>query len=345
MLRLTPQRLAIASALGVLTVASASARVLTLSYQTDTTAVVRDAAAGDSTVTALASPQGRLLVGSGLVAADFAHDLVYVVANADPVGPAAGTPPAVLVFRYGNSALPSGSLSAPPGSYFTALAFDPTLVRLVGVVSDSSDPTTVIPQVFTVSTSNGTAIGPPTYVGAAAGCCRFSAGIAAWRASSQDLFMIGRRNGDSEDQLLRFSLGGGAPGPDAYPLVGDSIIALVVDSQNGNLYALAHSVAAFTRLVQVTYSTPGSAATLSPIGSAPSECCYVAAGPATIDGSGAARALFALDRDATSFGPMRLSSFNLTTGSRSVVRLSSDGYGLWTDPSATFDRIFANGFD
>ncbi|MEO7324471.1 MAG: hypothetical protein ABIW82_06555 [Dokdonella sp.] len=345
MSRLTPLYLTLACTFGVLVAASAPARVLTLSYQTDTTAVVRDAAAGDSTVTALTSPQGRLLVGTGLIAADAAHDLVYVVANTDPLGPGAGAPAAVLFFRYGSSPLPSGSLVAPSGRYFTALAFDPTAARIVGVVTDASDPATVVPQVFTVSTSNGTSIGLPTYVNANAGCCRFSAGIAAWRASSQELFMVGRRNGDTQDQLLRFNLGGGAPGPDAYPITGDSLIALAIDSQNGNLYGLAHGVVAFTRLVQITYSAPGSAATLSSIGSAPSECCYVAGGPATIDGSGAARALFVLDRDAATIGPMRLSSFNLASGTRQVVRAASNGYGLWTDPAATFDRIFANGFE
>lgn len=345
MLRLTLLRLTFVGACGTLVAAPAPARVLTLSYQTDTTAIVRDAAAGDTTTTALTSPQGRLLVGTGLVAADAARDLVYAAANADPLGPAAGAPATVLFFGYGSSPLPSGSLVAPTGRYFAALAFNPSSARLVGIVTDASDPATVVPQVFTVSTSNGTAIGLPTYTDADAGCCRFSAGIAAWRASSQDLFMVGRRNGDTQDQLLRFNLGGGAPGPTAYPIVGDSVIALAIDSQNGNLYGLAHSVAAFTRLVQITYSTPGSAATLSPIGSAPSECCYVAAGPATVDGTGAARSLFVLDRDAATIGPMRLSSFNLGSGTRQVVRAGSNGYGLWSDPAATFDRIFANGFD
>lgn len=345
MLRLTPLRLTLAGAFGILAAASAPARVLTLSYQTDTTAVVRDASDGDTATSLLTSPQGRLLVGTGLVAADAVHDLLYVVANADPLGPVPGTPATILVYGYGSSPVPSGSFDAPIGRYFTAFAFDATVARLVGIVADSSNLNTAVAQVFTVPTSNGTSIGTPNYVDTLAGCCRFAAGIAAWRASTQELFMVGRRDGDSVDQLLRFDLGAASPGPDAYPIVGDSVAALAVDNQSGSLYALAHSALSFTHLALVSYSTPDTPANLSAIGSAPAECCFVASGPAAIDGSGALRALHALTRDATTPASTRLSRFNLGDGSVMVVNNAIDGYGLWTDSAAMLDRIFTNGFD
>jgi hypothetical protein len=343
MLRLPLLRLSVIGAISLLLATPVAARVLTLSHQTDTSAIVRDAVAGDSTVGALASPQGRLLVGVGLLAADAAHDLVYVAVNADPAGPAAGTPATLLVDAYGSVPVPLGSLSAPSGRYFSALVFDAPTSRLIGVVSD---PTNVAAaKTFVATTSNGSLFGVPAYVDTTAGCCRLASGIAAWRASTQELFMVGRRSADTADQLLRFNLAAASPGPDAYPIAGDSVVALAVDSLSGNLYAIARSVLNVTHLAQVTYSTPGTPANLSAIGSTPAQCCYVATGPATIDGTGAARALYALTRDATAPATMRLSSFNLASGNAVVVNGAMDGYGLWSDPAAQFDRIFANGFD
>lgn len=345
MLRMNLPCLALASAAGILLAMPAGARVLTLSAQGDSAAMVRDAGGGSAATNVLASPQGRLLVGSGLLAADAGHDLLYVGVNADPIGPAAGTPGTVLVSAYGATPVPSGALNAPAGRYFTALAFDASTSRLVGVVSDATALTTAVAQVFTATTSNGTAIGLPNFLDTNAGCCRFSAGIAAWRASTHELFMVGRRNGDSTDQLLRFDFSASSPGPDAYPITDERVAALAIDSADGSLYAIARSVLDVSHLARVTYSTPGTPATLSAIGSAPADCCYVASGPATIDGVGSARALFALTRNATTPGAMRLSSFNLASGAPLVVNAAMDGYGLWTDPAASLDRIFANGFE
>lgn len=344
MLRLSPPCVAAAGLVIALLAVSASARVLTLSYQSDTTAIVRDAFDGNVAASTLTSAQGRLLVEAGVLAADPDHDLLYVAANADPAGPAAGTPAALLVNAYGSMPVPLGSVQAPVGRYFAVLAFDAPASRLVGIVAD---PTNIaVAQVFTVVTNSGASLGAPSYTDTLTGCCRFNSGVAAWRAPTQDLLVIGRRSGDSEDQLLRFDFGVGTALPDAYPITGgDQVVALAVDPQDASVYALARSVLGFTFLAKVTWSTPGTAASLSPIGSAPATCCYAAAGPAAIDGSGAARALFALTRDATTPGPMQLSRFDFVSGNPVVVNATMQGYGLWSDPSAMLDRIFADGFD
>lgn len=344
MLRSSSSCLAVAGILIALLCPPLGAHVLTLSRQDDASAVVRDASDGGVALNALSSAQGRLLIEAGAATADADHDLVYVAANADPTGPVAGAPANVLASAYGYAPLPSGSLQAPAGFYFVALAFDAPASRLVGIIADSSGAATA--RLFVVATNAGTALGAPTYVEASAGCCRFISGVAAWRAATQELLTLGRRVGDTEDQLLRFDVGTGVSLPDAYPIAGgDRVVALAVDANDAKVYALARSVLGFSYLARVTWSTPGTAVTLSAIGSAPSACCYVAAGPATIDGSGSARAFYALTRDAGVPAAMQLSRFDLASGNPVVVNAAITGYGLWSDPSVLFDRIFANGFD
>jgi hypothetical protein len=322
-------------------VVPADARVLTLTKQTDTTAIVQDAADGDAAANALVSPQDRLFVEGGL-AADVDHDLVYVASLPDPAGGAAGTPHVLLVGAYGSAPVPSGSMTAPAGLYFSALVFDPASSSVLGLLSDPGEalPT----QAFAVATNAGTLFGTPIYAATAAGCCRLTRGVAAWRAATGELFAVGRRAGDSEDQLLRFDFAGSAL-PDAYPVADDRIVALAVDAADGSLYALARSALDFTYLTRITYTTPGTPVTLSAIGSAPATCCYVAAGPAAIDGAGSARALYALTRDATAPTAMQLSRFDFSSGNPVIVNAAIEGYGLWTDAAASLDRIFADGFD
>lgn len=344
MLRSSPSCLVAAVALIGLA-APVAARVLTLSPQDDSSAVVRDAASGSSSLNTLVSPQGRLLVEVGALAADVGRDLVYVAVNPDPAGPAAGTPAAIRAHAYGNTPVPLGTLNAPGGRYFVALAFDPALARLVGVVADPSG--VAMASIFTATTNAGTAFGAPAYVDTAVDCCRISSGIVAWRASTQELFLVGRRTGDTEDQLLRFDISVvGSVVPNAYPIAGgDRVVALAVDAPTGKLYAIARSAMDFSYLASVTWSAPGTPASLSPIGSAPSGCCYLATGAATIDGDPGARALFALTRDTNAPGTMRLSRFDFTSGNPVVVNAATKGYGLWSDPVATLDRIFADGFE
>lgn len=319
------------------------ARVLTLSRQTDTTAIVRDAVTGAATTATLVSAQDRLLVDVGAMAADPQHDLLYVGVQPDPAGSAAADPVALAVVPYGDFAAPGGAVSADAGEYFAALAFDSGASRLVGVVVERSGPPT--PRLFTIATHGGTVIDAPVHVDVAAGCCRFASGIAAWKADSQDLLMVGRRDGDTEDQLLRFGYAGGSGMPDAYPIAGDHVVALAADPLDGQVYALLRSVLDFTYLARITWSTPGTPVTLSAIGSTPSTCCHVGSGPAAIDGDGSDRALYAFTRDAESPASMQLAAFAFTTGADATVNVAVDGYGLWTDAIAFTDRIFADGFD
>jgi hypothetical protein len=344
MLRTSLRGLAAAGLLIMLHASPTSARVLTLSAQSDSTAIVRDAVDGDTAPNVLASPQARLLVEAGVLAADPVHHLVYVATRPDPLGAGAGGPSTVLAGTYGNASATTGTLDAPAGRYFVALAFDASGSRLLGIVVDPTAAAQA--QKFEVSTNAGASFGIPTYTNIASDCCRFASGVAAWRATTQELFMLGRRGTDTEDQLLRFDFGGGAALPDAYPIAGgDRIVALAIDTQDGSLRALARSTLDFTYLARITYTTPGTPVGVSATGSAPAQCCYIAAGPATIDGSGSARALFALTRDAQTPAAMRLSRFDFVSGSPLVINAAMDGYGLWTDPTASLDRIFANGFD
>lgn len=342
MLRFPLARAAAGLALMFALTAPVGARVLTLSAQSDTQAIVRDASDGNVATSTLTSPQGRLLIEPGALAADADNDLVYVGVNQDPAGLGAGLPATVRVGQYGNVAPPMGMLDAPDGRYFAALAFDAPASTLIGVLADTATVTPASAQIVSVTTNGGSAFGTPVLLDTQPDCCRFVSGIAAWRASTRDLLMVGRRMGDTEDQLLRFHVDSAATLA-AYPITDDHIVALAVDAQTGDVYALARSTLDFTYLARVTWSTDGTPATLSAIGSAPAACCYVAAGPAAIDG--ATRALFALTRNASAPGPMQLSRFDFASGNPLVVNDAIDGYGLWSDPAALLDRIFADGFD
>jgi len=343
MLRISPALQAVCVLLFLMHVAPAAARVLTLTKQSDATAIVQDATDGDTAANSLVSPQDRLFIEGGALAADVAHDLIYAASLPDPAGAAAGTAHVLLVGAYGSSPIPSGSMAAPAGLYFSALAFDAPSSSVVGIVSDRTGATSS--QVFAVPTNGGTAFGVPGYMAAAPGCCSLTRGVAAWRTSTRELFAVGRNAGDSEDQLLRFDIGTGSALPDAYPIAGDRVVALAVDALDGSLYALARSTLDFTYLTRITYTTPGTPVTLSAIGSAPATCCYVAAGPAAIDGAGSARALYALTLDAATPADMQLSRFDFASGNPVIVNAAIEGYGLWTDAAASLDRIFADGFD
>lgn len=328
----------LASAMGC-----AQAGVLTLSRATDTRAIVRDAVSGGATLNALDSPQDRLLIGSGTVAADAAHDLLYVAANPDPAG---ATPPAtasLIVGSYSAATAPALSLAAPAGYYFAAVVFDAPRSSLIGALADPTG--ALATQVFTAETVNGAGLGPLKINDTASGCCRLASGIAAWRSGVQELFLVGRRAGDTEDQLLRFDLAGGIALPDAYPIAGESVVALAVDPLDDSLYGVARTAMGVTHLVRITYGTAGNAATLSAIGSTPAACCYVALGAATVDVDNSGRALFALTRAADAPAAMQLTRFDLVSGANTVVNTAVEGYALWTDAAATLDRIFADDFE
>ncbi|MGN6521101.1 MAG: hypothetical protein ACTHK2_16950 [Dokdonella sp.] len=322
----------------------APARVLTLSRQDDATAIVRDAASGDVAGGTLAHPPDRLLVSLGALAADDANDLAYVAIAPDPSGAAPDAPVTVMAIAYGAATVPVGTFVAPDGFAFSALAFDAPRSRLVGVFAD---PAGVLPaQAFVVATHGGTSLDPALTSPIDAGCCRFAAGIAAWRAASPDLLMVGRRDGDGEDQLLRFDFAGGTALPAAYPIAGDRVVTLAVDGGDGSVYAVLRSVLDFTYLARVTWSTPGSPVTLSAIGSAPSTCCFIGGGPGTIDGATAERAMFVLGKAADAPAAMQLYAIDLASGAPAVVNPGMDGFGLWTDGEAVVDDvIFADGFD
>jgi hypothetical protein len=327
-----------------LVASTSTARVLTLSRQDDATAIVRDAASGDVTSGTLANPPDRLLVSLGALAADDANDLAYVGVVPDPSGATPDAPATVIAVAYGAAPAPVGTLAAPDGLAFAALAFDPPRSRLVGVFAD---PTGVLPgRVFVVATHGGTSLDPALTAPIDAGCCRFASGIAAWRAASQELLMVGRRDVDGEDQLLRFDFAGGTALPAAYPIAGDRVVSLAVDAFNGDIYAVLRSVLDFTYLARVTWSTPGSPVTLSALGSAPSTCCFVGGGPGTIDGAVGERAMFVLGKAADTPAAMQLYAFDLASGVPSVVNPAMDGFGLWTDGAVVVaDVIFADGFD
>ncbi len=332
---------AILAVSGLLAAGLARAEILTLSPQGETASVVRSADSGSGTGSGISVAQNRLLIQAGALAADPAHDLVYAALWADPLN--AGPPIAVsqiVAGRYGSHPAPAGSVEAPSGMRFQALAFDAPSASLVGLVSSLN-----AAQAFSVSTSAGTAFGTPTFLPLVVGCCRFVSGVSAWRAATSELFVLGWRDTDSAVQLLRIALTPGSATLSAYPLGGDRVSAMAVDAVDGQLYALARSTLGATYLAAVGYSAPDAPVTLTAIGSTPASCCYSALGPAVIDGNVGARAMYVLTRDAQTPVDMQLMRLPLASGEAQIVNANIRGFGLWADAAVTFDVIFADGFD
>jgi len=170
----------------------------------------------------------------------------------------------------------------------------------------------------------------------ASDCCTLRAGVVAYQPGSGTLFAIGRRSGDSTDQLLAFAVGGGGL-QQAYDLGGERVVQLVADG--GELYGL--STAAGSDALRVGRFSFAPTVAFVPYNSGASGCCFALAGPAAIDH---ATGVFAALTRADSAG----APFLIRTFAASGAPLTGNAVaalGLFEDDVRLLDRIFADSFE
>jgi len=298
--------------------APVAAAVLALAPHGDNVRVV-DVTTGNVTVLEAA---GCCAVQTGSVAADVANDRVFFVANATSGAQ-------LYTFPYGVGGT-IATAAITPNANVSHLDYDSVHARLVGFAA--SDDGGI--EIVRIDPANGNltvtgALGPD--------CCTLHSGISAYFAASDVLYAVGRRSIDSSDQLLAFSASGGTL-LNAYDLGSSRIVQLVADP--GSLYALVYDDANVTLHAAAITFAPAFA--LTPIGIGASDCCFVFAGPGTIDHANGA--IVTLARSASSFVPFTVESFSLTSGSATAGK-ALGAFGLFEDTAALFDRIFANDFE
>lgn len=261
-------------------------------------------------------------VQAGAVAADTVDHRVLFLAN-DSSGAQ------LYRFGYGVGATLT-SVPISPGVRVTHLAYDAAHARLVGFAAVGGGGVDVV----TLDPGSGTV----TVTGAPANCCVLRAGVVAYFGGAGVLYGVGRRSGDTTDQLLAFSVDDGAL-QDAYDL-GDEIVSQLV-ADGASLYALSYAQS--TGLLRPALLTFAPAFALTPIGGGTSDCCFVLAGPAAIDH--AAGALVASTRPLGATGAnFAIRAFSLSDGSVSTGN-AVPAIGLFEDGAVLFDRIYADSFE
>jgi len=303
----------------VLACMHAQAGVLALAPTSKGNLHVVDTASGNSTVLEAVA---CCAVQSGTVAADTTNHRVFFVANRSDGAD-------LYAFAYGASpSLTSHPLSG--GQRVTHLAYDTLHARLVGLaVTDAG-----AVEVITVGTGTGTVVVTGTL---GASCCTVRAGVAAYAAGQSIFYAVGRRTGDTNDQLLAIAVDTGTLA-NAYDLGGERIGQLVTDA--ATLYALSYNTtSALMRPGRFTFAP---AFAFAPIGAGTSDCCFVLAGSAAIDH--ATNRLTALTRASATSGPFAVRSFSLSSGAVTVGK-SLTAMGLFEDSASLFDRIFADSFE
>lgn len=260
-------------------------------------------------------------VQSGSVAADTLNHRVFFVAN--DFGFAA-----LYIYMYG---IPSSvdSIGLGSGRRVSHLVYDPLHQRLAAIIADDGGGI----DLATLARSSGVvvtgALGPD--------CCQLRAGVAAYDATADIFYAVGRRSTDGADQLFAFSIANGTLLA-AYPLGSESVSALVLDGSL--LYALSYDAASDAlRAATITF-TPGFA--LTPIGSGATGCCFVLAGSAVLDHT--RNALVALTRASTTAEAFAIRAFSLTDGTVAQGN-ALNANGLFEDSVALSDRIFADDFE
>jgi hypothetical protein len=280
---------------------------------------VTDTATGNSTVVEAVS---CCAVQAGSVAADTVNHRVFFIANRTDGAD-------LYAFAYGASA----SLSSHPlsnGQRVTHLAYDAAHSRLVGLaVTDAG-----VVDVITVAPSTGTVTVTGTL---GASCCTLRAGVGAYAPSAGIFYAVGKRSGDTNDQLLAIAINSGTLS-NAYDLGSERIGQLVVDGSA--LYALSYSQSAGVMRPGVFAFAPAYA--FAPIGAGTGACCFVLAGSAVIDH--ATNRLTAVTRASSTSGPFVVRGFSLSSGAVTVGKTLT-AMGLFEDSATLFDRIFADSFE
>lgn len=296
----------------------AAAAVLALAPTAHGGVHVVDVASGNSSMLLVAN---CCAVQAGSVAADTSTQHVYFLANR--IG-------GVDLHAFGYGANGSDSvlaLNAPVR--LSHLAFDAPNHRLVGL--GVGDDGTV--DVLTIDPGTGNVTVTAT---TAATCCTLRAGVVAYQASSGLLFALGRRSGDTTDQLLAFAVAGGGL-QQAYDLGGETVVQLVVDGTE--LYGLSNAAGSDTQ--RVGHFVFASTFAFAPYGGGASPCCFALAGPATIDHAN--NVLVSLGR-ADSVGELFRTRAFAASGTPSVGN-ALNAFGLFEDDVVLLDRLFSDGFE
>jgi len=263
----------------------------------------------------------------GSVTADIAGHRVFFIGNA-------GAAQALYELRYATTqtAMPQ----ALPGALrITHLEWDAsTTPRLVGVAIDT---VTDNARLVTVSGTTVADLGMP-----AADCCVFRAGVSAFRAADDSLYLVGRRDTDVVDQIFRFGLTPPALVEAAAVPADLSILELAIDA-SGQLIGLAYSATA-----DVTKAfTTNAALTIDMLGSGLEDCCFANAGMVALDA--AAHRLHVLGPGIAGVrpNPSWAWSFDLDAGTIDGGFLARSGAGLFVDatPIVPDSVLLADGFE
>jgi hypothetical protein len=317
-------RLTFASLLLGLAAGSAHAGVLRLAHDdTGTRLRVFDGATGST-----AALDGTVLgVQVGSVSADTVGDRVFFVSQS-------GGEQVLHALHYGASAALERA-ALPPDLRVTHLEWDGSgIPRLVGIGVDAATDTTNLVQFRDGAL---TSLGMPL-----ADCCSLRAGVSAFRASDDRLFVVGRVAGDTSDRLFRFDLGA-VPAVASAPIDADLMVLELTVGADGEVFALAISETdERTRLVAID-----AALNLTPRGDGVDDCCTIVTGSSTIDSLEAS--LVAIGSSIGASGPDRdrLWRFDLATGAIVEDATATPAVGLFHDVGAIVagGELFTNGFE
>lgn len=302
----------------------ALADIMSLAPGSSNQLLVRNLQTQGMSQTSIAAPNGA---NTGTLAARDAADRLYFIAGSSGAQSLRNLP-------YATGAIPS-SFALSAGYRVTHAAFDAQRTRIVSLAFDIPQTSAFINAINPVSAGT-TVLKPVT-----ATWNSYRAGVIAYVAAPNQLYMVGKTAALTEDRLLRFDLNSGASPltPVNFDLAGEVVLALAVHPTSGLLYGLSRSTSSSnTRLVRFDFS-PGFSVVALGVGD--TGCCSALVGDSAIDV--ATNSLYAVTRKNND--PARLRRFNLSTGVITELGTTVSA-GLFADPTPPqFDRIFANGFD
>lgn len=280
-----------------------------------------------ATASAVAQSSIGLGVQVGSISADAAGDRVFFVAND-------GSEQRLFSLAYG---APGGVRQAPlpAGLRVTHLEWDGSgTPPLVGVANDAASDAAVL---VAFQAGELTSLGMPL-----PGCCRFRAGVVAFRASDDSLYLVGRLDGEEQDRLVRFSFG---PVPSASSALIDADLEIVelATAPDGNVHGLGYSrMAGLTRLVAFDASLQAAIR-----GAGLDGCCRIVAGASAVDPENAALVAIGTSTLDGSSGTTRLWMFDLATGAVLDTGVPVFAAGLFHDSTAITagGDVFADGFE
>jgi VCBS repeat-containing protein len=309
-------------ALGLLALASVSAFAETLGVR-GTASLLEIYGAETGTVYANGAPGPCCFIATGASARDAANNRQWIGAVDD------GTD---VLYRFDQNG-DRASLALPEGHRVEALAFFALRGELVALLHDRSLDRRVVQR---YAAESG-AVVSTAEVAESTGA-QLRAGVSTWSASRRAFLVIGRRSVDAAVGLLSIGTNGQVQyfaSPDA-----DATQALAIDPSSGNIFALRHLASTKTTVLhQITLG--GANAAFVAIGGGESDCCFVLAGTAAVDG-GQFRAF------AYPIGSVTptLYRFDLATGLASPLPTTAPSAGLHVDAALPITAfLFRDGFE